>query len=516
MAPIIDRRSFLTSSAAIALTPAIIVPASGVVQKLVRFSGPPFQLGVSSGEPSADGFVIWTRLAPRPVEGGGMPRELVEVRWEVAADETFTKVVRKGNTVATPQLAHSVHVELQGLESNRWYWYRFKAGSEISPVGRTRTMPTVESKPDRLRFAFASCQHYEQGFFTAYRHMAADDLDLVIHLGDYIYEGASSSHGVRRHPGGELESLDDYRNRYVPYQTDKNLQAAHTAFPWLVTWDDHEFDNDYANHISEQPHVAAAAFLRRRQNACQAYYEHMPLRRRAIPRGPDLQLFHRTSFGRLADFFVLDTRQYRTNQPNGGGLKPLEGEVFNPNATILGRRQKGWLKSGLLQSHSTWNVLAQQVLMARVDRIPGDTDLYTMDKWAGYDVERQEMMDFFHERRIPNPIVLSGDIHTNFVNELKTDFDNPDSATVGTEFVGTSISSGGDGSQKLDYTDDMMAENPFIKFHNAERGYVRCEVTPDEWRSDYQVVESVTRKAAPLVNRASFVVTNGESGVKSA
>ncbi len=154
--------------------------------------------------------------------------------------------------------------------------------------------------------------------------------------------------------------------------------------------------------------------------------------------------------------------------------------------------------------------------MARVDRIPGDTDLYTMDKWAGYDVERQEMMDFFHERDIPNPIVLSGDIHTNFVNELKADFDDPDSATVGTEFVGTSISSGGDGSRKLDYTDGMMAENPFIKFHNAERGYVRCEVTPDEWRSDYQVVESVTRKGAPLVKRASFIVAAGESGVKSA
>jgi alkaline phosphatase D len=208
----------------------------------------------------------------------------------------------------------------------------------------------------------------------------------------------------------------------------------------------------------------------------------MPLRRRALPRGPDLQLFHRTSFGQLADFFVLDTRQYRTQQPNGGGLKPLEGKVFDPNATIPGRRQKGWLKSGLLQSHSTWNVLAQQVLMARVDRIPGDTDLYTMDKWARYDVERQKMMDFLHERDILNPIVLSGDIHTNFVNELKVDFDNPDSATVGTEFVGTSISSGGNGSQKLDYTDDMMAEPPFIKFHNAEPGYVRCEVTPEEWR----------------------------------
>lgn len=516
MGAILNRRSFLRSSAAMALTPTIIMPAFGAVRKRIAFSGPPFQLGVASGEPSADGFVIWTRLAPKPVEGGGMPHQLVEVGWEVADDEKFTKVIRKGKTVATPQLAHAVHVELQGLEANRWYWYRFKAGGEISPVGRARTMPAIDSEPNRLRFAFASCQHYEHGFFTAYQHMAADDLDLVVHLGDYIYEGAAGNSGVRKHLGGELDSLDDYRNRYALYRTDENLQAVHAAFPWLITWDDHEFDNDYANDISEQPNVKAAAFLRRRANAYQAFYEHMPLRRRAFPRGPDLQLFHQTSFGRLADFFVLDTRQYRTNQPNGGGLKPLTGKVFDPHATILGRRQKRWLKAGLLQSQSTWNVLAQQVLMARVDRIPGGIDLYTMDKWAGYDVERQEMMDFFHDRKIPNPIVLSGDIHSNFVNDLIVDFDDPDSAKVGTEFVGTSISSGGNGSQKLIYTDGMMAENPCIKFHNAERGYVRCEVTPNEWRSDYQVVESVTRKGAPLIKRASFVVVEGEAGAKPA
>jgi alkaline phosphatase D len=445
-----------------------------------------------------------------------MPKELVEVSWEVASDENFIKIFRWGNTIATPQLAHSLHVVLRRLEANRWYWYRFKASDELSPVGRTRTMPAIDSDPDRLRFAFASCQHYEQGFFTAYEHMARQDLDLVVHLGDYIYEGAASDRGVRKHLGGELETLSDYRNRYAQYRTDEHLQAAHAAFPWLVTWDDHEFDNDYANSISEQPDIATEAFLGRRANAYQAFYEHLPLRPRAIPRGPDFQLFRHTSFGRLADFFVLDTRQYRTDQPNGGTLAPLEGDVFDPAATILGARQKGWLKSGLLRSQATWNVLAQQVLMARIDRIPGDEDLYTMDKWSGYDVERQELMNFFHERDIPNPIVLSGDIHTSFVNELKADFDDPNSATVGTEFVGTSISSGGNGTQKLSYTDGMMAENSCIKFHNAERGYVDCEVTPNSWRSDYQVVESVTIPSAALIKRASFVVTNGEAGVKTA
>lgn len=508
----LDRRRFLTTSSAL-LSPwvASTLPLSAAVKSRVSLSGYPFQLGVASGEPWPDGFVIWTRLAPEPITGGGMPDSLVEVEWEVASDDQFRKVVRQGKAVASPQLAHAVHVELRGLKAGHWYWYRFKASGEISPIGRTRTMPAVDSEPDRLRFAFASCQHYEQGYFTAYQHMATDALDLVIHLGDYIYEGAANAQGVRQHVGGELESLDDYRNRYALYKTDKHLQAAHAAFPWLLTWDDHEFDNDYADDISEQPDVVVEHFLRRRSDAYQAYYEHMPLRRRAIPRGPDLQLFHQVAFGRLADFFVLDTRQYRTNQPNGGGLKPLEGSVFDPQATILGRRQKGWLKASLLQSHSIWNVLAQQVLMARVDRIPGDVDLFTMDKWAGYDVERQEIMDFFDERDIPNPIVLSGDIHTSFVNELKTDFDDPKSATVGTEFVGTSISSGGDGSPKLSYTDGMLAENPFVKFHNAQRGFVRCDVRPTEWRSDYRVIDSVIRKDSPLRTAASFVVADGQA-----
>jgi alkaline phosphatase D len=232
------------------LAPATIVPASAVVKKYLSCSGSPFQLGVASGEPSADGFVIWTRLAPKPLEGGGMLRELVEVGWEVATDEKFTRVVRRGRAVATPPLAHAVHVEFHGLESSRWYWYRFRAGGEISPVGRTRTMPSVDSQPDRVRFTFASCQHYEQGFFTAYQHMAADDLDLVVHLGDYIYEGATSQNGVPKHIGSELESLDEYRNRYAQYRTDEHLQSVHAAFPWLMTWDDHEFDNDYADHNS--------------------------------------------------------------------------------------------------------------------------------------------------------------------------------------------------------------------------------------------------------------------------
>lgn len=517
MSHAISRRKFLTSVCCSAPLLSILArPAQGAVRRHLRFAESPFQLGVASGDPAPDGFVIWTRLAPKPLDGGGMPNDLVEVAWEVATDEKMAHVAGSGSTVAAPQLAHSVHVELGGLEPDRWYWYRFKVGTEISPVGRARTTPPNSAEPDRLKFAFASCQHFEHGYYTAYQHMVRENLDLVIHLGDYIYEGGARKNGVRQHIGGELITLDQYRNRYALYKTDEDLQAMHAACPWLVTWDDHEFDNNYANDISEQRNIDVNAFLKRRADAYQAFYEHMPLRRRSIPRGPDMRVYQQVAFGRLANFFVLDTRQYRTDQPNNDGLKPLEGAVFDPKATILGKRQRDWLTSGLVRSQSTWNVLPQQVLIARVDRIPGDKDLFTMDKWAGYDFERQGLMQFFHDRRVPNPIVLSGDIHTNFVNDLKLDFDNMKSPTVGVEFVGTSISSGGNGTQKLSYTDGMLAENPFMRFHNAERGYVSCSVTRKEWRSDYQVMETVTQKKSNLITRASFVVEDGEPGAQNA
>jgi alkaline phosphatase D len=512
----INRRSFLLSASSAAALPLISTNATAAIRRQFKFTSYPFRLGVASGDPSADGFVIWTRLAPNPLEGGGLPAELIEVSWEVANDEKMTQIIRKGTTVASPQLAHSVHVELSGLDPDRWYWYRFKAGTEISNVGRARTMPAAETEPRQLRFAFASCQHYEQGYYAAYRHMVSQELDLIIHLGDYIYEGGGGKNRLRRHVGPELMSLDQYRNRYAQYKTDEDLQAAHAACPWFVTWDDHEFDNNYANDISEQPNVVVAGFLKRRADAYQAYYEHMPLRRRAFPHGPDMRLYQRASFGQLADFFVLDTRQYRTDQPNGDGLKPLVGDVFDPNTTILGLKQRKWLQAGLLKSQSTWNVLPQQVLMARVDRIPGDERIFVMDKWSGYDFERQGLMQFLHERRVPNPIVLTGDIHTNFVCELKLDYDKPDSSTVGTEFVGTSITSGGNGSLKLSYTDGMLADNPFMKYHNAERGYVTCTVTPKEWRSDYEVVADVTKRDSAVKTRASWVVEAGRPGVVQA
>jgi alkaline phosphatase D len=511
----INRRSFLAASTSLAAAAVWASRAEGAVRRRVGFKDYPFQLGVASGDPATDGFVIWTRLAPDPVEGGGMPEEPVEVVWQVAEDEQMNRIVREGTTVATPDWAHSVHVEVAGLQPDRWYFYRFQAGDETSAVGRARTFPTPDTTPGRLRFAFVSCQHYEHGLYTAYEHAVKEELDLIAHLGDYIYEGAAATgNSVRKHNSREIETLSEYRNRHALYRSDALLQAAHAACPWLVTWDDHEFDNNCAGDISEQPNVPRDVFLRRRAAAYQAYYEHMPLRRASLPEGPDMLLYRKLAFGRLAEFFVLDTRQYRTDQPCGDGNKAPCDEVYDPQATILGAQQEAWLLDGLSASRGKWNVLAQQVMMARVDRVPGEAIGISMDQWPGYEMNRRRILRAFHDRKVSNPVVIAGDIHSNWANHLIADFDDLDSRVVGSEFVGTSISSGGNGVASPNRMEEMLAENPFVKFHNAQRGYVLCEATPRQWRTDYRVVEYVNRPGAPVSTAATFVVEDGQPGLQ--
>ena len=510
------RRSFLAGAASLAAAAIWESRAQGITRRAVRLADQPFQLGVASGDPSPSGFVIWTRLAPRPLEGGGMPDEAVEVAWQVAEDEAMSKVVRRGTTTATPAWAHAVHVEVDGLAPDRWYWYQFHAASEASPPGRARTMPAGDAAPEKLRFAFASCQHYETGYYTAYEHMLGEDLDLVLHLGDYLYEGPGRDKQVRKHVGPKLDSLADYRNRHAQYKTDAALQAMHAAAPWLVTWDDHEFENNCACDVSERANAKREDFLLQRARAYQAYYEHMPLRRTSLPAGPDMQLYRKVRYGRLAEFFVLDTRQYRSDQPCGDGNKPQCEAALDPGASLLGNVQEKWLLGGLAASPARWNVLAQQVMMARVDRLAGEAIGYSMDQWPGYEQNRRRLLRFFADQRTANPVVLGGDIHSNWANNLIADFDELDSRVVASEFVGTAISSSGDGTAKPKDLDALLAENPFVQFHNAQRGYVRCQVTPKLWQSDFQVVEYVTRPGAPLVTRASYVVENGQPGVKPA
>lgn len=509
-----DRRGFLLSGASLAILPLASKMAWGRIYRSYEFSEYPFQLGVTSGDPVEDGVVLWTRLATKPIEGksSGIPSENFEVTWELAYDEGMKQVVQTGTSVATPQLGHSIHIEVSGLEPDRWYWYRFRCGDAESPIGRTRTMPAMDKNPEKLRFAFASCQHYETGFYTAYRHMSQDNLDLIVHLGDYIYEGKARDNQIRKHVGPELMTLDDYRARYALYKSDLDLQAAHQAAPWLVTWDDHEFDNNYAGLISEQSNVPPSVFMERRAAAYQAYYENMPLRAVSIPKGHDMQLYRRAYFGNLAQFEILDTRQYRSDQPNNDKSSDLIGDVFAPNASMLGAEQERWLSEGLIGSDAQWNILAQQVMMGRADRAPGEVRRFSMDQWSGYDVARTRLLELIASRNNKNTVVLTGDIHNNWVNDLQVQFDDPNAPVVATEFVGTSISSGGNGTANPKGLEELLSENPFVKFHNAERGYVRCTVTRKSWQSDFQVVEFVDKPGAPNVTRATFVVERDRPG----
>ena len=506
-----NRRLFLATIAAL----PTLAERGSPAHSAPRFQENPFTLGVASGDPEATGVVLWTKLAPSPLDpDGGMPPASVEVTWELAEDESFAKIVKAGKATAARLLGHSVHVEVEGLAPDRWYWYRFHAGSATSPVGRTRTLPTPDSSPERLRFAFASCQHYETGYFTAYGQLAKDDLDLVFHLGDYIYEYAAVDSRPRRHANPKLFTLTDYRIRYAQYRSDPLLQAAHARCPWFVTWDDHEVENNYASELSERKGADVAEFLIQRANAYQAYYEFMPLRRRSIPRGPDMQLYRKASFGTLAELLIFDTRQYRSDQPNGDTASPLNEAALSPKQSMLGQSQREWLQRALKASPGTWNVLAQQVMMGMVDRTVGPEQKYSMDQWPGYAYERMALAQFMAEGKIKNPVVLTGDIHTNWVNNLRVDDRKPELPVVATEFVGTSISSGGNGSDGLATLTTLRAENPCVQFFNQQRGYVRCTVTKDTWQSDYLVVDQVSKPEGVVSKRASFVVEAGKPGAK--
>jgi alkaline phosphatase D len=518
-----SRRLFLAYCSALAATPLLtrVAQAQGPVGARPSFGGDPFTLGVSSGDPDATGVVLWTRLAPRPLQpDGGMSHASVEVSWELAEDEAMKRVVKQGVAIATPELAHAVHVEVDGLQPDRWYWYRFRSGDAETKIARTRTLPAAGSSPERLRFAFASCQHYESGYYTAYQHMAKDDkLDLVMHLGDYIYEPARAKGRTREHANGKCETLADYRIRHAQYRTDEHLQAAHRICPWFVTWDDHEVSNNYANDRDGHEAAGSLAFLQRRAAAYKAYYEHMPLRARSVPRGPDMQLYRKASYGTLAELLVLDGRQYRTPPPNGSAAAPLGKEALDPRGTMLGAKQKQWLKQSLLGSRGKWNLLANQVAMCMIARARPehpDVDYYGMDQWPAYAHERMELVQFIADHKVANPVVITGDIHSNWVNELRVDDRKHDAPVVATEFIGTSISSGGDGVATPAGTEHLIRHNPGVKFHNAERGYVRCTVTPTAWQSDYVTVARISVPDAPVTTRASFVVEAGKPRVEKA
>ncbi|HLV26438.1 MAG TPA: alkaline phosphatase D family protein, partial [Gemmatimonadales bacterium] len=492
-----------------------IAPAGLRFAPSPRFQDDPFELGVASGDPLPDGAVIWTRLAPRPMEPeGGMPGIRTTVTWEVARDEGFSNVVQTGRVTAAPELAYSIHVDVRGLEPARWYFYRFTAGDAVSPVGRLRTTP-APGVIIPLNLAVASCQHYEQGYWTAYEHMVREELDLVAHLGDYVYEYGAYEDRVRNHAGLEIRTLEDYRRRYALYKMDPLLQAVHLRCPWIVTWDDHEVDNNYAGLTGENLMESDEQMHVRRAAAYQAWWEHMPVR---VPRArswADLNIARRMQWGGLAQFHVLDTRQYRSDQACGDGLRPVPcGDWNEPSRTMLGEVQERWLADGLTSSDARWQVLAQQVMVAPFDNVPGEVRGVSMDQWSGYPAARERMMRAVADSAPNRTVVLTGDIHSNWVNELHVPHTPVEGAGVAAEFVATSISSGGDGQDAWGgVNDNTLGENPQVKWHSARRGYIYCEVTPQAWTSTYREVPYVSRPGAPVRSASRWRVENGRPGI---
>lgn len=522
----VNRRRVLRALGASALLGAGGGLFSRAVWSQPAFSENPFALGVASGDPAPDGFVLWTKLAPKPLErGGGMPGKPVEVAWSVAADEGMSKIVQQGKVTAHPVLGHAVHVEVTGLEPSRDYFYRFSVGGEQSRVGRSRTFPRAGAPLAQLKFAVAGCQRYEAGLFTAYRHLAAERFDFIFHYGDYIYEyptlrpGAKSAWPVIRvMPGelGETFTLDDYRYRYSLYQLDPDLQAAHASAPFIMSFDDHEVVNDWAGETTVKQ-MPREAFLLRRAAAFQAWYEHLPLRRAQMPKGPDIQAYRRLAVGDLLSVNVLDTRQYRTGTTCGARIMAGCAEALEPNRTMLGDAQERWLYDSFKSPAARWTLLAQQIPIMRQDRNTDPAILGpSMDKWDGAVAARERLFAAVEQAKLRNLVVIDGDVHHNCAGELKKNFDDEKSATLGVDFTTTSISSLGDGFDINERFKTLLQQDPHLKFYNAQRGYVRHTVTPKQWRADYQVIDKVSVPDGRMSTRRSFVLENGVSRLNDA
>ncbi|WP_424858302.1 alkaline phosphatase D family protein [Streptomyces sp. SAI-170] len=476
----------------------------------VTVSGTVFKLGVASGDPLPTAVVLWTRLTPAQQGSSGILPPSVPVTWEVATDSGFTQIVRSGTATAGNGLGHSVHVDATGLTPATDYWYRFKALGRTSPTGRTRTAPAAGAVPDRLRIALASCQNWQHGYFTAYRDMREQQPDLVLFVGDYIYESSAYSYRVRRHEGaGAPVTLAQYRARHEQYGTDPDLRAMRAAAPFVVVFDDHEVEQDWAGDVANDPAAwPRDKFLARRAAAFQAFYEHMPIRVAQKPSGPDVRIHRRLDFGSLARLHVLDTRQYRDDQATNAAGAQETGRV------IMGDTQRNWLVDSMKESGATWNLLASQVMMAETDFLAGEGKEWSYDAWDGYQKERAALLAEFPSVR--NPVVLSGDRHRTIVSDLKLDYADPGSKVVGAEFVGTSISSNGDEDLPAFAAEwaPKLADNPHWKIIDARRGYLLLDITPGGIDARLRTISTVLTRDGETTTAATFRVDDGVPGVR--
>jgi alkaline phosphatase D len=470
--------------------------------------------------------VLWTRLAPDPLTPGfGMPSRPFEVSWEIAEDERMSRVVQRGTETATPELGHSVHAEPGGLRPGREYWYRFRAGDHVSEIGRTKTLPAPGSSPDFARFAVACCQHFQTGHYTAYRSLAEARPDFVLFLGDYVYEyppddkGRGSYLPERLHIGpAEPADLDGYRIRWSQYKADPDLRNAHACAPFVTVWDDHEVLNDYAALVPQPTSVPG--FAQRRAHAYQVFYENLPVRRR----GPvtDLRIYHRFQLGDLATVNMLDTRQYRDDQPCDDGTRFGNLQVDetclerdDPNRSMLGAAQRDWLVDGLRGSRTGWNLIAQQALFSPLDQnVDPAKGEWEIDGWDGYTAERRTILDTIRGAQVSNPVVLSGDIHSHLVADLTSGPPGVETSPVATELVAGAIS-----SPSFDDLTEFFPANPHITYTSQSNGYLWIDLDRTALTSEIHGMRNpagsprVTPDSQPVVE-ARHVIENGRPGAQ--
>ncbi|MEU2433795.1 alkaline phosphatase D family protein [Streptomyces sp. NPDC007861] len=456
----------------------------------------PFTLGVASGDPGPTSVLLWTRLAPEPLAAEQQLPEVVEVEWVVATDAQLGNVIARGTAPASATLGHSVHVPVSGLTANTRYWYAFKALGKTSRTGRTKTAPV--GAVSSVRFAAANCQAFADGFYAAHLGIARENVDFVVHLGDYIYEhgqvgGVPADH-VRDHEGPAVFTVADYRRRHALYKGDPSLREAHAAHPWFLTWDDHEVANDYSGTGGGAP------FMQRRAAAYQAWYENMPHRDAGTSALPDPEIHRVRRWGDLLELTVLDLRSYRSAQNLANG-------------TILGARQKTWLKQGISAAPETWHVWANSIMLSQLRGKPGGSYMFT-DQWDGFLAERKEILNHVHSSGMEDLVVITGDWHSAFVDDIRPDFDNTSSPVIGTEFTAHSVTSGAySASWNAANGPVMGAANPHLKYFEGNRyGYDVYEVTPQRFSARMRVIADRRDPASPVTTLTTFHVDRGKAG----
>lgn len=488
------RRALMQAMAAFAVAAPLSIDAHA------RSLSDPFALGVASGDPDSDGFVLWTRLVGADAQP--LAAHAVPVRYEIATDEWFRTIAKAGQGLARSERAHAVHVEVAGLVPGRPYWYRFHALGATSPVGRAVTVPRTA---DRLRIALSSCQHWEQARFGTYRDMAEAQPDLILQVGDYIYEQSYAGQTkVRDFGAPEPRDLAGYRQRHALYKSDPDLQAAHRAAPWIVTWDDHEVLNDYAN-LANRDGLAPAMFAPRRAAAYQAYFEHMPIRPslwfgRSAPR-----LYRAVDWADLASLSVLDTRQYRSDPPCASPHMARNvvmrdcAEARAPNRTIMGAAQEKWLAGRLTTERRPWTLIAQQVFFAPLWLDGARTSSFS-DQWDGYAANRDRLLTGLAQPTVRNAVVLSGDVHSFWLNDLN----DAAGKAVGTEIVTSALAAASPPPGRFG---DASANNPHVRFSDVDHaGYVLIDISPNALSADFRAIGDRTKVDSVVSSVARFTI----------